>query len=553
MGLVRVARNAPGRGAPRLYGSRIIRVGAILGLLAAAFAGNAHAQALRVVVVPGLQAHDLRTLAPRGAVGLLVPGAGPQTSARAATVMLAQGVVRNSLRGAPPARPVRILVEQSQSIPTGGRFIVVGLPQGGAQPNNRRYGIAVVAPGYRGLLTSPSTRIPGLVTVADVAPTALAESGALGSQGEGDPIGALETLDRRITDGNAWRTRTATWVEIAIGVLAVVSGTVAVVGVAGVLLANLLAGALGIGTGGGAALLLAGAACGLAFVRRRPSRGVLAALMAGVLAAYLLSFELDERWVALSPLGPSQNARFYGVSNLLETFLLVPALVGAALLRRRPWAAAGVALLAFVMIAGSRFGADGGGAIVLGVGYAVLVALLTGAGRRTLVAAVAVGIAVVLGPARARRGDGRIEPRHAGAAQRPGRARVGSLGPHQPVVGPPDGEHRHDRRHGGGACDPGCPRRTRVAAAPACRAAAGVRGGDRRVDGRERLPEGGRGRRCGALRGGGGVRPRAAQRGGAPVDHPVTRASAGVSGSRRRRSELPGPSPCQRGLSQVPA
>jgi hypothetical protein len=124
-----------------------------------------------VVVVPGLQAHDLRTLAPRGAVGLLVPGAGPETSARAARVMLAQGVIRNSLRGAPPPGPVRIRVEQSQSIPTGGRFIVLGLPQGGAQLNNRRYGIAVVAPGYRGLLTSPNTRIPGLVTIADVAPT----------------------------------------------------------------------------------------------------------------------------------------------------------------------------------------------------------------------------------------------------------------------------------------------------------------------------------------------------------------------------------------------
>ena len=380
-----------------MYGSRIIRVGTILGLLAAAFAGSAHAQAFRVVVVPGLQAHELRTVASHGAVGLLVPGAGPETSARAAAVMLAQGVVRNSLRGAPPSGPVRIRVEQSRSIPTGGRFIVVGLPQGGAQPNNRRYGIAVVAPGYGGLLTSPSTRIPGLVSVADVAPTALGKSGALGSREEGDPLGALATLDRRISDGNAWRTRTTTWVEIAIGVLAVVSGTVAVVGVAGVLLANLLAGALGIGTGGGAALLLAGAACGLAFARRRPRPGVLAALMAGVLAAYLVSFELDGRWVALSPFGPSQNARFYGISNLLETFLLVPALVGAAVLRRLPWAGAGVALLAFVMIAGSRFGADGGGAIVLGVGYAVLVAMFTGAGRRTLVAAVAVGIAAVLG------------------------------------------------------------------------------------------------------------------------------------------------------------
>ena len=97
--------------------------------------------------------------------------------------MLAQGVIRNSLRGAPPPGPGADPGRAVASIPTGGRFIVLGLPQGGAQLNNRRYGIAVVAPGYRGLLTSPNTRIPGLVTVADVAPTALGESGALGSQG----------------------------------------------------------------------------------------------------------------------------------------------------------------------------------------------------------------------------------------------------------------------------------------------------------------------------------------------------------------------------------
>ena len=214
---------------------------------------------------------------------------------------------------------------------------------------------------------------------------------------------------KRSTAGSPTGTRggraRATWVEIAIGVLAVVSGTAAVAGVAGVLLANLLAGALGIGTGGGAALLLLGAACGLAWAWRRPRSGVLAALMAGVLAAYLVSFELDERWVALSPFGPSQNARFYGVSNLLETFLLVPALVGAALLRRRPWAAAGLALLAFVMIAGSRFGADGGGAIVLGVGYAVLVAPADGRGPADACRRRGGGHRGRARPARAGRGD----------------------------------------------------------------------------------------------------------------------------------------------------
>ena len=71
--------------------------------------------------------------------------------------------------------------------------------------------------------------------------------------------------------------------------------------------------------------------------------------------------------------------------------LLVPALAGAAFLRTRlGWAAfAATALLAFVTVAGNRFGADGGGAIVLAAGFAVLAVLLAGGGRRAL--AIAVG------------------------------------------------------------------------------------------------------------------------------------------------------------------
>jgi hypothetical protein len=79
---------------------------------------------------------------------------------------------------------------------------------------------------------------------------------------------------------------------------------------------------------------------------------------------------VDASYVALSPLGPTQNSRFYGISNLLETMLLVPALAGAWLAGRR-WLVP-VAALALVTVAGSRFGADGGGAIVLAAGFAVL-------------------------------------------------------------------------------------------------------------------------------------------------------------------------------------
>ncbi|MGZ8695158.1 MAG: hypothetical protein ACXWYS_06940 [Gaiellaceae bacterium] len=360
-------------------------------------AGEAHGQTFRVVVVPGLQAHDLQPVAKRGAVGLLVAGAGPETSNRAAEAMLARGVVRNSLRDGLPDEPVRIRFTRARSIPAGSGFIVVGLPQGGSQPNNRRFAVAVVGGGYRGVLSSRSTRIPGIVSIADIADTALGADGALGWEGRRDALGELATLDRRIDDHNRWRSRTATWLELALAGLAAVSGTAAVLGAAAFLLANLALGAVDVAPGVAFALLFAAALAGLPLARTWPRRGVVAAALAAVLAAYLVSFELDQRWVALSPLGPTQNARFYGISNLLETFLLIPALAGAALLRRRPLWAAALAALSFLTIAGSRFGADGGGAIVLAVGFGVLAALLAGAGKRAVVLAAAGAVLAVLG------------------------------------------------------------------------------------------------------------------------------------------------------------
>jgi mono/diheme cytochrome c family protein len=118
---------------------------------------------------------------------------------------------------------------------------------------------------------------------------------------------------------------------------------------------------------------------------------------AAILLAYLVSMGLDAETVALSPLGPSQSGRFYGINNLLETMLLAPALVGAALLGR---AGILVAALAFVTIGGNRFGADGGGIVVLAVAYLVLWLRLRGE-RPTwrlagLVAAGAVALALAL-------------------------------------------------------------------------------------------------------------------------------------------------------------
>ena len=152
---------------------------------------TASAQERRVVVVPGLEAGDLAALTDRGAVGLLVPDAGPRTSGARARAALERGAVRNSVLGGLPKGEARLDVETAGTVPSGPA-IVLGLPTGGEQPNHRRYPIAVLGEGYRGVLTSDSTRIPGLVSIVDVAPTALGEDGALRSSADDDPLGTLE-------------------------------------------------------------------------------------------------------------------------------------------------------------------------------------------------------------------------------------------------------------------------------------------------------------------------------------------------------------------------
>jgi hypothetical protein len=93
--------------------------------------------------------------------------------------------------------------------------------------------------------------------------------------------------------------------------------------------------------------------------------------------------------LSLAPMGPELTSRFFGVSNLLETLLLAPALISAKLLKDRfGWPAfAAVALLSLVTIAENQLGSDGGGAIVIGVAFAVLAVAMSGAGWRFIVPA----------------------------------------------------------------------------------------------------------------------------------------------------------------------
>jgi hypothetical protein len=372
------------------------RIAALALVLFTVIAGDAQATHFRIVPMPGAGLDQLRLWEDEGAVGLLVPGAGPETSERIARASLVRGAVENSLRGGIPDNRPLVRLRPGRPVPP---VIIVGIPEGGPQANDRRYPIVVIGHGFRGILVSESTRIPGLVSVADVAPTALGRSTGLRWQEQDDASAELLGLERRIDGHNDSRIPATLLALGLLAALALLAPRAAILGFGALLATNLLLGAAGV-TSVWLVVLAAGLAVAVggpllaSFVRTPTAVGI---ALTAVLGAYLVALALDGPSVALSPLGPTQNARFYGISNLLETLLLVPALGGAAYLAPRfGWAGFGLAAaLALVAIGGDRFGADGGGAIVLAVGFALLATLLSEARARTLAAALgAAGLAV---------------------------------------------------------------------------------------------------------------------------------------------------------------
>ena len=302
----------------------------VLALLAAA-----PAQA-GVRVVPPFDPADY---ADRAAVGLVVPGAGPTVTREAALAALLRGKLEHGLLGGIAAGENRIELGTP-----GEPEIIVSLPPPGRSDNDVRYPIALL--GEQGLLTSDSTRIDGLVSITDIA------TGRLRVVENDDPAQALADLDDRIQQNADWRLPLTIALAALLIALAIVRPRYAPRALLVALAANLwLSPLLAVAAGVAVLLLPLGWAC------------------AAILLAYLVAMGLDPETVALSPFGPSQSGRFYGINNLLETMLLAPALLGAALLGR---AGILVAALAFVTIGGNRFGADGGGIVVLAAAYLVL-------------------------------------------------------------------------------------------------------------------------------------------------------------------------------------
>jgi hypothetical protein len=360
-----------------------------------------HHQVLPVYVVPWLGLEDLPTLSDRGAVGLMVTAAGPRTSAAQAFGSLVRGVLHNSRLGLKVKGPVLIRVRKRNALPTGGPVIVIGLPPTSSIPNVQRYPIALFNRHCHGILVSSLTRVPGLVSIADVARTALASDNALTCRSVGNPVEQLEQLESRIQVARSSTMGGTVIVLVMAFLLALVRPRWVVPAVATALLANLALGLLGAGdaTMTLVALTLLSLAGGFAGERllRRPT--LLGAGFVSILLAYLAAMVLAPWSLSLAPLGPELTARFFGVSNFLETLLLLPALVAAVVVGRRvgPLGFALVALLSLGVVAENRLGADGGGAVVLGVAYAVLAVRLAGGRWRLVVPAVAFAGLLVLG------------------------------------------------------------------------------------------------------------------------------------------------------------
>ena len=356
-----------------------------------------------MVVVPGSSAVFRSREA---AHGLLVVGEGATVSRRGALASLLRGEMGNAIvdNGLPGGKQLISLSRR----PARTTFFLA-LPPPGRHHNVVRYPIAVRGPGYSGLLTDTSTRLPGLISIADVARSARALRAGnrprIRTQEAADPLGRLASFDRRLD--RAHDSRTAATIVLVVLMLAL----------------SLLA-LLTRSAAAARAAFLAPPACIAAAVAAsadgisRPSQAVTAVALAATAAAVAGGLYLRPRlplavalgaffvvhfavmgatpvWNALAVIGPHPDGggRFYGVTNQVETLLLPAALVLGALAGR--WLPA-VALFVAAGIAASRVGADGGGLLVYLAGFLVLWLRLWRVPAARAAAAVAAAGAVAL-------------------------------------------------------------------------------------------------------------------------------------------------------------
>jgi len=290
--------------------------------------------------------------------------------------------------------------------------------------------IGIAGSGFDGNLTSDSTRTDGYVLSTDVAPTILQRLGiGIPSQMSGQPIhaegsvdpGAIESLVARMDVISSRRgpvigLNVVIWLAALALVALLGRGRLArpavrVTGLAIVYLPLVLLLGAAFEPGETAeqllVLLLSPMLAALTLVALRGYRA-LAVASALTVVAYAIDVIAGSPLTSLSLLGPNPGlgVRFYGIGNELEALLavLVVAGTGAALAgfaARAPRATAAttfvfVGLVAAVIFAAGRFGADVGAAIVFPVGAVAAAVAILGRGRRTsLLAILAAPLAVL--------------------------------------------------------------------------------------------------------------------------------------------------------------
>ena len=264
----------------------------------------------------------------------------------------------------------------------------VTLPRAAKHEYDRLERVWIEGPGYPAgsLLDSDRTRIPGLVSVYDLEPTAKAllerKEPPVTARPENDPERRLAALERRLDRTHETRTKAS----VLLGAFIVIFALLALalrsrfLGRAALLAAPVgLAGALGLSalevSAPTTTLLSLAAIVGLGVPVAAAATGdrrVLAIALLAIFPIYLLTFAISTETSSFAAIGarPENGGRFYGFQNQVETMLLVPALLPAALLGL--WALVPVALLALVTVGASFAGADGGGVLVFGVGFAFL-------------------------------------------------------------------------------------------------------------------------------------------------------------------------------------
>jgi hypothetical protein len=337
----------------------------------------------RILIMDHISTSQFAQLAKRGAVGLLVPGVGPSTNRRQALAELERGAEVNARMGGVPTGPRLIGANRVTGTPTGRDVIVLALPPQSARPvsNDHRYRIAVIGRGFHGLLESRTTRIPGLVSIVDIAPTALGRlNGSLTSVPSATPLLDLASLDRQIHANNRLKFAALFVVAGALLLFALLGLRAAATAVPAALLTSVGLGVAQVSNEVAimAILVIGTLLGGLWLAHACRGDGGLLTLYAGVVLLLAFLFVVRPEWAAITPLGPTQNQRFWGIGNQVETLLLAPLLAGVVIAWRRFGIVgfAALSLLGLVVMTDNRLGADGGGAVVLGVGVAVLGARL---------------------------------------------------------------------------------------------------------------------------------------------------------------------------------